>query len=153
MRFRTSTSSTRWSKTAETATRSWPLPVVLDTSALVELLLNTPKAAAVRQAIGDADVVVADLVNVEVVSTLRRLERTSAIDPGRATEAVADLAAGPLRQLSTRPLITEAWGLRDNLSAYDAFHVALARTLDCPLVTGDLRLARAPGLRVSVLAV
>lgn len=101
-----------------------------------------------RQAIGDAD-----LVNAEAVSTLRRLERTGAIDPARAEEAVADLASGPLRQLPTRPQVAAAWGLRDSLSAYDAFHVSLARALNCPLVTGDLRLARAPGLGVPVLAV
>lgn len=106
-----------------------------------------------RQAIGDADIVVADLVNAEVISTLRRLERTGAIEPRRAAQAVADLADAPLRQLPTRPLIAAAWAARDNLSAYDAFHVSLARALGCSLVTGDLRLARAPGSGVSVLAV
>jgi predicted nucleic acid-binding protein len=39
------------------------------------------------------------------------------------------------------------------VSAYGAFHVGLARALGCPLVTGDLRLARAPGLGVPVVAV
>jgi predicted nucleic acid-binding protein len=37
------------------------------------------------------------------------------------------------------------WALRDNLTPYDGAYVALAETLDCPLVTSDERLARASG--------
>ncbi len=39
------------------------------------------------------------------------------------------------------------WDLRMNLSAYDASYVALARAHACQLVTGDARLARAPGMK------
>jgi predicted nucleic acid-binding protein len=35
--------------------------------------------------------------------------------------------------------------LRANLTAYDASYVALAELLDCELLTGDRRLAQAPG--------
>jgi predicted nucleic acid-binding protein len=42
------------------------------------------------------------------------------------------------------------WELRDNLTAYDAAYVALAEVLQCPLVTGDTRISRAPGLRCPV---
>jgi predicted nucleic acid-binding protein len=45
------------------------------------------------------------------------------------------------------------WELRGGVPAYDACYVALARALGCPLVTGDLRLTRAPGLGVPLLAV
>ncbi len=44
------------------------------------------------------------------------------------------------------PLAERAWTLRHNLSFYDALYVALADRLDVPLLTGDARLARAPGL-------
>ena len=37
------------------------------------------------------------------------------------------------------------WDLRANPSAYDAVYVALAETLDAPLLTRDRRLANAPG--------
>ena len=43
-----------------------------------------------------------------------------------------------------------AWQYRHNLSAYDAFFVATARTHDLPLLTADARLARAPGLDIAV---
>ncbi|WP_017973429.1 PIN domain-containing protein [Actinopolyspora halophila] len=39
------------------------------------------------------------------------------------------------------------WELRDNLSAYDAAYVAVAEVHESVLVTGDTRLAGAPGLR------
>ena len=45
------------------------------------------------------------------------------------------------------------WELRDNVSAYDAAYVALAETIDCPLVTADARLSRAAGLRCAVTVV
>jgi predicted nucleic acid-binding protein len=42
------------------------------------------------------------------------------------------------------------WQLRGNLSSYDASYVALAESLDCPLLTADGRLSRSPGIRCSV---
>jgi predicted nucleic acid-binding protein len=35
------------------------------------------------------------------------------------------------------------WTFRDNMSAYDASYVALAESLEVPLLTADQRLARA----------
>jgi len=48
----------------------------------------------------------------------------------------------------TTPLLHDIWSLRDNLTAYDASYVALARGLDCPLVTADAGIAAAPGVTV-----
>ncbi len=47
-------------------------------------------------------------------------------------------------------LLIRCWELRDNLTVYDASYVALAEVLDVTLLTGDGRLARAPGLRCHV---
>lgn len=41
------------------------------------------------------------------------------------------------------PFIRRIWELRENVSAYDAAYVALAETLEAPLVTTDRRLAQA----------
>ncbi len=48
------------------------------------------------------------------------------------------------------PLLDRVWQLRHNVSAYDAVYVALAEALSIPLVTGDERLARAPGLNAMI---
>lgn len=48
------------------------------------------------------------------------------------------------------PLLARCWELRHNLTVYDASYVALAELLGAPLLTGDARLAAAPGIRCDV---
>ena len=43
------------------------------------------------------------------------------------------------------PLAERAWSLRETVSTYDAWYVALAETLNSDMVTLDGRLAGAPG--------
>ena len=81
---------------------------------------------------------------------LRRQVHSGAADLRRAALALADLAALPLRRAPHRPLLARCWELRDNLTVYDASYAALAEALDVTLLTGDGRLARAPGLRCHV---
>jgi predicted nucleic acid-binding protein len=51
---------------------------------------------------------------------------------------------------NTARLLPRMWELRANLSGYDSAYVAAAESYDCPLLTSDARLARAPGLRCDV---
>jgi predicted nucleic acid-binding protein len=128
------------------------MPVVVDSSALVELLIQSERAPAVIQALGITEWVAPDVVNPEVLSALRRMER-GGLAAGRVAKAVDDLLDAPLRRYPTLPLMPEAWTLRANITATDACYVVLARILHCPLVTGDLRLSRAPGLGVPLVTV
>lgn len=130
-----------------------PSPLVIDASALVELLLQSVTGRRVERAIGEAELVAPDVVNPEVVQSLRGLERSGKLTSDRATEAIARLAEGTVGQVPTRMLVGEIWSLRANLSAYDACYVALARALDCPLVTTGKPLARAPKLGVTLICV
>jgi predicted nucleic acid-binding protein len=129
------------------------MPAVVDASALVELLLQGEQAAAVAHAVRGTQMTAPDVVNPEVLSVLRRMERTGEVPPERARQAIADLLDAPVRRYATLPLLPVVWELRGSVSAYDACYVALARALGCPLVTGDLRLTRAPGLGVPLVAV
>jgi predicted nucleic acid-binding protein len=106
---------------------------------------------AIVAAVGTAEMVAPELITVEVLSTLRRLERQAQVMKDRTAEAVADLVTAPLRRLPTLSLVDRMWRLRDNLSAYDACYVALAEALDCSVISGDQRLARAPRLPVEVI--
>ena len=115
--------------------------------------MQTGRAAAVVQAVAGADMVAPDLLNIEVLSVLRRLEQDGTLSAMRAAQAVTDLARAPLHRLPTLSLLADAWTLRANLSAYDACYVVVARALACPLVTADARLARAPGLGISTVVV
>jgi predicted nucleic acid-binding protein len=129
------------------------MPVVIDASVLVELVLQTTRARAVDQAVGATDMVAPDVINLEVLSTLRRLERTGKLPVQRANQAVDDLVDANLRRFATLPLLPMAWKLRANVPASDACYVALARDLGCALVTGDLRLSRAPKLGIPLVTV
>lgn len=129
------------------------MPVVIDASALVDLVVQTDRAPAVAQAVGATDMVAPDVVNPEVLSALLRMERTGTLTPRRAVQAVDDLMDAPVRRFSTLPLLAEAWTLRANVSAADACYVVLARILRCPLVTADRKLSRAPGLGVPLITV
>jgi predicted nucleic acid-binding protein len=129
------------------------MPVVIDSSALVELLLQSERAPAVLQAVGNTDMVAPDGINTEVLSTLRRFERIGKLPTKRARQAVEDLLDADVRRFSTLVLLPAVWELRADVTAYDGCYVALARDLGCPLVTGDLRLSRAPKLGVPLVTV
>ena len=75
------------------------MPVVVDASALVELLLQSKRAPAVLQAVGDTEMVAPDGINPEVLSTLRRLERIGELRAARASLAVDHLVDAPVRRL------------------------------------------------------
>ena len=65
-------------------------------------------------------------------------------------EAIEDLARWGLERVSHRELLASAWSLRGNVTAYDAVYVALARAQGATLLTSDARLARAPGLGITI---
>lgn len=121
--------------------------IVLDASALVELLLHTSAGRTIATRIADPAVGlhVPHLADVEVVQALRRYMRDGELDATAAAVALDDLRALDLQRHSHEPLLDRVWALRENLSAYDAVYVALAEALDSVLLTCDGRLARAPG--------
>ena len=126
--------------------------IVVDASALLELLLGTPAAenVAVRLFGAPESLHAPHLLDVEVAQVVRRYAAAGEIDAQRGREALADLADFPLRRYPHGFLLPRAWDLRDNLTAYDAVYIALAEALDAPLVTRDRRLATAPGHQARV---
>ena len=120
--------------------------IVVDASAMVEFLLQTPLGARVEaRLVRDAPEFHAPhLLDVEVVQALRRLVRIRELSVARAGEAMEDLAGLDLHRHPHVDLVDRAWMLRDTVTVYDAMYVALAEALDAPLVTRDTRLARAP---------
>jgi predicted nucleic acid-binding protein len=91
-----------------------------------------------------------EIIDLEVASVWRRQLQAGLIDLRRAQLALADLAAIPLQRASHRPLLGRCWELRDNLTIYEASYVALAEALHVVLLTGDRRLANAPGPRCQI---
>ena len=85
-----------------------------------------------------------DLGDVETVAVLRKRWIAGDLSDRRFRTAVEDLLALPITRFPTGPLMTRAYELRVNVTAYDASYIALAEGLACPLLTADARLARAP---------
>jgi predicted nucleic acid-binding protein len=123
--------------------------IVLDASAILEMLLGTPAGMEVAARVADAALAlhVPHLVDVEVAQVLRRYVRDAQIAAEDAVAALRDLRDLNLTRHAHEPLLDRVWELRHNFSAYDAVYVALAEVLDASLVTCDRRLAHAPGLR------
>lgn len=121
--------------------------IVLDASALLELLLGTGRAERVgaRALAPDERLHAPHLVDVEVVQVLRRLVQRKDITVSRAAHALDDFAALPVERHSHQDLLPRIWALRDSLTAYDAAYVALAEGLQAPLLTCDARLGRSHG--------
>lgn len=129
------------------------MTVVVDASALVELLARGPGAPFIEKVLGSEPAFAPELLDVEVLSALARLERLRQQTRARTARALALLASAPIRRVPHLPLVERAWSLRQNLSLYDAMYVALAAAMDCALLTADGRLAQAPGSGVAVLLV
>lgn len=122
--------------------------IVLDASALVELLLATELGITIADRIEDPQLSlhIPHLADVEVAQTLRRLEKSGQIDPKAAVTALSDLRDLDIERHAHEPLLDRVWALRENLTAYDAVYIALAEALETTLLTCDGRIARAPGM-------
>lgn len=95
---------------------------------------------------------VPDIVDVEFHHALRGLLLGKKISPERAEHARALFAETPKIRFPTRDLTDRLWSLRHTLGAYDACFVALAESLDVPLITCDGKQATAGGHQARVEA-
>lgn len=129
--------------------------IVVDASAAAELLLQTPPAAEIDDALRAAPPVIAPVhFDAEVYSTLRRLYLQRRFDRRRFELAVDRLERFDAERLEIVSFLHGAVGLVDVFGAHDVFYVLLAMSRDCPLVTCDLSLGRAAArLGVKVIAV
>lgn len=129
------------------------MPVVVDASAMVELLVRSPAAAAVEREMLSEPAFAPELLDAEVLSALVALERGGKMSAARGRQALDVFLGSPITRVPHAPLLMDAWDRRAKLSPYDALYVALAAGLGCALVTGDRRVAGAPGLGITVTLV
>lgn len=125
--------------------------IVIDASVLAPALADDGRdGETARQRLAGEQLAAPEIVDLEVASVWRRAVRGGRLDPRRASQAVADLGALPLVRARHGLLMPRVWDLRTNVSPYTAAYVALAEVLDAVLLTADVRLSRAPGLRCAV---
>lgn len=121
--------------------------IVVDASVLVDAFIGAAPAAT---RISGEELHAPHVIDLEVASALRRLEAAGRVGAGDGGRLLRALQRADLHRHAHRPLLTQIWALRGNLSPYDAAYVALAAVLDAPLVTTDRRLAEAPKLPCTV---
>ncbi len=129
------------------------MAVVVDASAVVELLLRSPAAPAVEAAILSTPAFAPELLDAEVLAAIVGLDRGGKMTSPDGARAIEALLGSPITRVPHAGLLSDAWARRANLSPYDALYVALAARLQCPLVTADRKLAGAPGLGVTITVV
>ena len=126
--------------------------IVVDASAVLEVLLRTRRAGAISRRIlaDDAALHAPHLLDVEVAQVLRRYARAREVGVARATQALADFMDVRVERYPMEPLLGRIWALRDTVTAYDAAYIALAEALEAPLLTCDARLASSTGHRAAI---
>ena len=125
--------------------------LVVDASVMAVALVDDGRdGEAARARLRGEDLAAPEILDLEVLSVLRRYVDRGTVRARAANAAVVDLMRAPIARSSHRALGARCWELRANLTPYDAAYVALAELLDAPLVTGDARLAGAPGVRCEV---
>ena len=125
--------------------------IVVDAGVVFTLVAGAEAAARdVALRVGDEQMLAPQLVDLEVVSVLRRLVLRRDFPPSLAAASVRHLAELDITRVAHAPLLERCWELRENLTPYDAAYVALAEMVEAPLLTTDRRLAGASGVRCHI---
>ena len=124
------------------------MTVVVDASVIVAALVDGgPDGEWAASELAHEDLVAPYLMPVEVANILRRAVLAGDLSADIGALAHADLVRLRVGLFPYEPHAERVWTLRDNLTAYDGWYVALAEALEVPLVTLDRRVARAHGPR------
>jgi predicted nucleic acid-binding protein len=122
--------------------------LVIDASLVVSALIDTGDTGRWAESqLVSGPLSAPHLMPVEVTSILRRSAAQGEITPDVASMAHADLLDLRVELFPYAPFAPRVWALRDNVTSYDAWYVALAEFLGSSVATVDRRLARAAGPR------
>lgn len=119
--------------------------IVLDTSALIEILLARNPDPQLRRRTMTAVAAAPDILDIETIGVVRRWEANALLPARLADRAIAQLAAAGIIRMPHRSLLPRIWELRHSITPYDAAFVALAERLSIPLIACDAKLAKAHG--------
>ena len=92
------------------------------------------------------------IFGAEAVSALRGLVLRGELSSFRAAAALEQVGRVRSLQYPFEPFASRVWELRNNLTVYDAWYIALAEWLGTDFVTGDNNLAKAIGPRCAIRA-
>jgi predicted nucleic acid-binding protein len=126
--------------------------IVLDTSAMVELLVGRDATAEeIRSLAVGQRLAAPHAIDLECASTLRGLVNGRKLPADEAERALELLAKMNVKRYGHAALLPRIWQLRNNMWPYDAAYVALAESLSAPVVTIDAKIEKVPGIRCEVV--
>ncbi len=124
------------------------MSLVVDSSLVVAALVDSGEIGTwADHLLATDDLAAPHLMPVEVANVLRRAVMASEISADTAALAYADLLSLRVELFAYEPFAARVWELRENVTAYDGWYVALAESLDTKLATLDVRLTKAAGPR------
>jgi predicted nucleic acid-binding protein len=124
------------------------MTLIVDSSVVVAALVDSGQVGTwADRLLATDDLAAPHLMPVEVANVLRRAAAAGEISADTAALVHVDLLSLRVELFAYEPFATRVWELRENVTAYDGWYVALAESLGGRLATLDLRLAKAPGPR------
>ena len=122
------------------------MTIVVDASTVVSALVDAGSEGQwAEQLLQSNEIVAPSLLLVECTNVMRRLTSSGKIVDLDASMAYRDLMLLPISLFPFEPFADRVWTLRNNLSSYDAWYVAIAESLKVPLATLNTKLTNAPG--------
>ncbi|CAJ1501371.1 type II toxin-antitoxin system VapC family toxin [[Mycobacterium] burgundiense] len=118
-----------------------PEQVVIDASAMVDLVARTDRFSAVRARLARTVMHAPAHFDAEVLSALGRLQRGDVLTAAEVDAALDELQHAPVTRHDLPPLLAGAWARSDTLRLADALYVELAEAVGLTLLTTDRRLA------------
>lgn len=124
------------------------MTLVVDSGLVVAALADSgPVGTWADHLLATDDLAAPHTMPVEAANVLRRAAMAGEISADTAALAHADLPSLTVELFAYEPFATRVWELRENVTAYDGWYVALAESLNARLATLDLRLTKATGPR------
>ncbi len=119
---------------------------VVDACVLVAALVDSgPEGVWSEETVAEGSLIAPELVLVEASNILRRLELSQQISRVEAPLAHSALLRLDIELFPFTPFAERIWEMRENITCYDAWYVAIAEAFGCQLATLDRKLSRASG--------
>lgn len=120
--------------------------LVVDASALVDVLVGSPIASSVVEALRGAELHAPAHFDAEILSALGRLHRSGHLSSRQVAGRLERVVNSPIIRQPLPPLLAGAWSRRKNLRLVDGLYAELASQLGTHVATTDRGLARASSL-------
>ncbi|WP_423917182.1 type II toxin-antitoxin system VapC family toxin [Candidatus Poriferisodalis sp.] len=117
--------------------------LIVDASAVVDLLIDASAADAIRARLRQNELHAPAHLDVEVLSAIGRLHRGGLLSAKQVTQRLEIFRRLPIRRHLLDPLLAAAWEYRHDLRLTDALYAALSDQVGMPIVTTDRGLVAA----------